>query len=197
VVRRRLTIKRLDPWSVLKFGAVVNIVFFAIFMLVAAIVWFIVDRLQLIDQACEIATDVGLAECAVDGGSLFQVLALLGAMWIIVQTAIFVFLAFLHNLIADLTGGLVIGTVEDGPVYRPTATSGPAVASTQTAARNRERPVAEPGEPVTSTGATGATGSTVGQRDRTGRVPADDHGTQDQQPVGRPRGTDTELFEDR
>jgi len=114
VARRRMTIKRLDPWSVLKFGAFASVVLYAVFLLVAGVVWFIIDRLQLVDQACEIALDIGFTSCGVNAGNLFQVLALLGAMWVIVQTAILVFLAFLHNLIADLTGGLVIGVIDDG-----------------------------------------------------------------------------------
>lgn len=115
MARRRMTIKRLDPWSVLKFGAFASVVLYAVFLLVAGVVWFIVDRLQLVDQACEIALDIGFTSCGVNAGNLFQVLALLGGMWVIVQTAILVFLAFLHNLIADLTGGLVIGVIDDGP----------------------------------------------------------------------------------
>jgi len=109
-----MTIKRLDPWSVLKFGAFASVVLYAVFLLVAGVVWFIVDRLQLVDQACDIALDVGFTSCGVNAGNLFQVLALLGGMSVIVQTAILVFLAFLHNLIADLTGGLVIGVIDDG-----------------------------------------------------------------------------------
>ncbi|TVP75142.1 MAG: hypothetical protein EA340_00390 [Nitriliruptor sp.] len=108
-----MTIKRLDPWSVLKFGAFASVVLYAVFLLVAGVVWFIIDRLQLVDQACDIALDVGFTSCGVNAGNLFQVLALLGGMWVIVQTAILVFLAFLYNLIADLTGGLVIGVVDD------------------------------------------------------------------------------------
>jgi hypothetical protein len=115
VARRRQTIKRIDPWSVLKFGALLSVVLYLVFLVVAGVVWFVIDRLQLVDQACEIALDVGFTSCAVDAMSLFQVVALLGAMWVIVQTAVLVFLSFLHNLIADLTGGLVIGIVDDTP----------------------------------------------------------------------------------
>jgi hypothetical protein len=119
VIRRRLTIKRLDPWSVLKFGALANVVLLAIFLLMMGVVWFIVDRLQLVDQACGIATDVGFTSCGVNAGTLFRALLLLGLLWVVVQTAVLVFLAFLHNLIADLTGGLVLGVIEDGVVARP------------------------------------------------------------------------------
>ena len=144
MARRRLTIKRLDPWSVLKFGAVANVVLFLIFMLVAAVVWYIIDRLQIIDQVCQIALDVGFASCGVDAGNLFQALALLGGMWIIVQTAVLVFFAFLHNLIADLTGGLVIGTIEDGPGTQATAATSRPVTTSAAPAGGPARPARDP-----------------------------------------------------
>jgi len=136
VARRRMTIKRLDPWSVLKFGAFASLVLYAVFLLVAGVVWFIIDRLQLVDQACDIALDVGFTSCGVNAGNLFQVLALLGGMWVIVQTAILVFLAFLYNLIADLTGGIVIGVVDDVSEGTPSPRgSGPMTASSPPSGR--------------------------------------------------------------
>lgn len=112
-MRHRLTINRLDPWSVLKFGAIANIVLFAVVMLISGVMWFIIDQLELIDQACELAVDIGFTSCGVEAGNLFQALALVGAMGIIVATAVMVFGAFLFNLIADLTGGITIGASED------------------------------------------------------------------------------------
>ena len=137
MARRRMTIKRLDPWSVLKFGAFANVVLYAVFLLVAGVVWFIIDRLQLVDQACDIALDVGFTSCGVNAGNLFQVLALLGGMWVIVQTAVLVFLSFLHNLIADLTGGLVIGVVDDSVSAPSTSSRNAAAISAGSAPRGR------------------------------------------------------------
>lgn len=115
MVRRRLTLKRVDPWSVLKFGFVANIVLLAVFLLVAAVVWFIIERLALVEQACAIATDVGFTECGVNFGNLFRALILLGLLWVVVQTAVLVFLSFLYNLIADLTGGLTVTMYDSTP----------------------------------------------------------------------------------
>jgi hypothetical protein len=115
VVRRRLTVRRLDPWSVLKFGAVANLALLAIGLLVAGVVWFVIDRLALVDQACSIALDVGFTECGINAGNLFRALILLGLLWVVVQTAVLVFLSFLHNLIADLTGGLTLTVFDDTP----------------------------------------------------------------------------------
>jgi hypothetical protein len=185
VVRRRLVVKRIDPWSVLKFGAVANVVLLAIFLLVAGVVWYIVDRLQLVDQACGIATDVGFTSCGVDAGNLFQALALLGALWTVVQTAVLVFLAFLHNLIADLTGGLAIGVIEEGGTrteVRPSATSG--AARTGDA---RATPTAASSWPV-------AGGSSAVRAEDQARSSASDR-TAQQPPVDRRSGD--ELFEER
>lgn len=115
MVRRRLTLKRIDPWSVLKFGAVLNLAMLAIGLLIAYVIWFVIERLNLIDQLCGIATDVGFTQCGVNAGNLFRALVLLGLLWVVVQTAVLVFLSFLHNLIADLTGGLAVSVIDDTP----------------------------------------------------------------------------------
>ncbi len=142
MARRRLTIKRIDPWSVLKFGAAANVVLLGIFLLVAGVVWYIVDQLQLVDQACGIAEDIGFTSCGVDGTNLFRALALLGALWAVVQTAVMVFLAFLYNLLADLTGGLAIGVVEEGvaAASRATTSGPPTTATTPPVSRTGPQP---------------------------------------------------------
>ncbi|MCA1782045.1 MAG: DUF3566 domain-containing protein [Intrasporangiaceae bacterium] len=113
VARRRMTVKRIDPWSMLKFGFIANVVFLAIFLMLLGVVWFIIDRLQLIDQVCGIATDVGFTECGINAPNLFRSTILLGLLWVVIQTAVLVFLAFLYNLIADLTGGIGLTIVDD------------------------------------------------------------------------------------
>jgi hypothetical protein len=138
VVRRRLTVRRLDPWSVLKFGAVANLALLAIGLLVAGVVWFVIDRLALVDQVCSIALDVGFTECGINAGNLFRAMVLLGLLWVVVQTAVLVFLSFLHNLIADLTGGLTLTVLDDTPA---------AAARGETAAPRRITTASTPPEP--------------------------------------------------
>ncbi|MFA9443906.1 DUF3566 domain-containing protein [Egicoccus sp. AB-alg6-2] len=127
MARRRMTVKRIDPWSVLKFAVVVNLALLAVGMLVAVVVWMIIDRLQLVDQACSIALDVGFTACGVNAGNLFRAFILLGLLGVVVQTAVMVFLTFLYNLIADLTGGLTFGVVEEGT--RPARKTAPGTTS--------------------------------------------------------------------
>lgn len=106
MVRRRLTLKRIDPWSVLKFGFVANLSLLAIWLLGGAVMWFFVRRLRLIDKVCDIALDVGFTSCGVNGGNLFRAMLLLGLLGVVIQTGLAVFFAFLANLIAEVTGGL-------------------------------------------------------------------------------------------
>ncbi len=115
MVRRRLTLKRIDPWSVLKFGFVSNLTLLAIGMLGGMVIWFFVRRLELIEKVCGMAFEVGFSNCSVDGGNLFRALLLLGILGVVVQTGLIVFFAFLANLISDLTGGLKFTFTDDTP----------------------------------------------------------------------------------
>jgi hypothetical protein len=110
-----VTIRRIDPWSILKFGFVANLVLLGIQLLAGAVVWYVVQRLELIETVCELAATVGFTECGVDGGALFDTFLVLGLLGVVIQTGILVFLAFLANLIFDLTGGIGLTLEASGP----------------------------------------------------------------------------------
>ena len=112
MARTRTTIKRIDPWSILKFAFVANLVLLAIELLVGAIAWAMIRRLELIETVCDLVSKFGINECAVDGQQLFDTVLVLGLLGVVIQTGIFVFLTFLANLIFDLVGGVAI-TLED------------------------------------------------------------------------------------
>jgi hypothetical protein len=147
VVRRRLTVRRIDPWSVLKFGAVANVVLLLIWLLAVGVVFYIIDRIGLVDQVCDVVREVGFEACGINAGNLFRAIALLGLLGVVIMTAVLVFLSFLHNLIADLTGGLTFTVNDDTPVVqRPTG--GNAMATTGgSGGADRTGPVAAGGGP--------------------------------------------------
>ena len=124
MARRRMVVRKIDPFSVLKFGAVANVAVAAIGFVALSIVSRAVLGSGLIEQVCEIASDVGFLECGISQGRVTRLLIVLALVWAVVQTALLVLLAFLHNLVADLTGGItVVMDVETPPGARP-ATSG-------------------------------------------------------------------------
>jgi hypothetical protein len=197
VARRRLTVRRIDPWSVLKFGAVANLALLVIGLLVVGVVFFIIDRLGLIDQVCSIVLEVGFQACGINAGNLFRAIALLGLLGVVIQTAVLVFLSFLHNLIADLTGGLTLTVLDDTPAAGAraphTTTTGGAAPITarrppapETAARpapqTSARPAPTPTPPVRPLGRDDVT-----ERQPAAR-PAAEAGTRDR------RTTDEDLF---
>lgn len=113
MIRRRMTVKRVDPWSVLKLGLVINIAGAAILVFTGMVVWSVVRRLQLVDRICEPATNLlGLESCTVNGVALMRTGLLLAGLLVVVTTGVMVFSAFLYNLIADLTGGIEVSMLD-------------------------------------------------------------------------------------
>lgn len=104
--RRRLTIKRIDPWSVLKVGAVVNLCIWLIVLIGFGVLWFFVLQLGLVERACDVATRVSELDCSVSGTGIFRSLVLLGLIGAIIQTGLFVVAAFLYNTISQMVGGV-------------------------------------------------------------------------------------------
>ena len=127
MARRRMVIRKIDPFSVLKFGAVANVAVAAIGFVALSIVTRVVLGSGIVEQICTIASDVGFLECGIDQGRVTRLLVVFGLVWAVVQTALLVLLAFLHNLVADLTGGItVVMDVETPPGARPAEPRGPA-----------------------------------------------------------------------
>jgi len=146
VARRRMVIRRIDPFTVLKFGAVANVAIAAIGLVALTIVARVVLGSGLVDQVCEIAGDVGFLECGLDQGRVTRLLAVLAMMWAVVQTALLVLLAFLHNLVADLTGGIAITMEVETPAGTgSTGMSRPGAPTVTTPGSGRPPVVARPG----------------------------------------------------
>ncbi|MBY5161300.1 DUF3566 domain-containing protein [Salsipaludibacter albus] len=113
MIRRRMTVKRVDPWSVLKLGLVVNIAGAAILVVTGVVVWSVVRRLMLVERVCEQAQGLlGFESCAVDGVQIMRTGLMLAGLSVVVATGVMVFLAFLYNLIADLTGGIEVSMLD-------------------------------------------------------------------------------------
>jgi hypothetical protein len=117
--RAHLTLSRIEPWSVMKFSFVMSLVCFIILFVAVAVVYAILSSLGVFDAVTDLITsltdnDEGEDDLGLQPATWFspaRVLGytgLLGALNIILITALSTVGAMLYNLAADLVGGLDI-----------------------------------------------------------------------------------------
>lgn len=116
--RAHLTLSRVEPWSVMKFSFVISLVCFIILFVAVAVVYAILSGLGVFDAITDLITsltdggeedDLGLNPAAWFSPSrVLGYTGLIGALNIILITALSTIGAMLYNLAADLVGGLDI-----------------------------------------------------------------------------------------
>jgi hypothetical protein len=124
--RIRVQIRRVNPWSVLKFSLIFYVCLFLVVLVGMTILYSILSSLGVIDNLEELLTSIwgpGEGDVAtgpndpvtpfqIDPGYLFRTLFLIGAISTALWAAFTMFLALLYNLIADLVGGIEVTLVE-------------------------------------------------------------------------------------
>ncbi|MDQ3937538.1 MAG: DUF3566 domain-containing protein, partial [Chloroflexota bacterium] len=110
--RRRVTVQRIHPWSVLKLSLIFYFCLLLVVMVALAMFWSVIIRLGLIEALQEEATKFG-ANVRINGGNLARMTFLIGLINVVLWSAINVFMAFLYNLIADLIGGFRVTLSDD------------------------------------------------------------------------------------
>lgn len=111
--RARLVLRKIDPWSVLKFSLLFYFCLLLIILLGSAIIFAILKSFGVIANIEKLVRELGDgSEFAVSGGAIFRWLFLFGLLGAVVASAVTVFLAFLYNLIADVVGGIELTVAE-------------------------------------------------------------------------------------
>jgi Transmembrane domain of unknown function (DUF3566) len=119
--RARLNLKRIDPWSVMKFSFAVSVVLFIVVVVATSVLYLALDTMGVWAQVNKSLRDLvsaGGGTAAAGGG--FHITAwgvigtsmLVGAVNVVLFTALATLGAFIYNVCADLVGGVELTLAE-------------------------------------------------------------------------------------
>jgi Transmembrane domain of unknown function (DUF3566) len=115
--RANLQIKRFDPWSVLKLSLVLGVALFFVWLVAVGILYAVLDGMGVWDNLNGISDELlqGSNETGtplISAGRVFGVAAIIGAVNIVLFSALATVGAFIYNVSADLAGGLEVTLAE-------------------------------------------------------------------------------------
>jgi hypothetical protein len=108
--RARLFVKRVDPWSVMKFSFAVSFVLFFVLLVATSVLYLALDQMNVftsinkaLAQLISSKNDVKVTATAVIGAA-----GAIGLVMVVLLTAISTLAAFIYNVCADLVGGIEV-----------------------------------------------------------------------------------------
>jgi hypothetical protein len=113
--RARLQLRHIDTWSALKISLVLSIALFFIWMVAVGILYGVLSGLGVFDTLNDLFGQLGSSSGedeatsnAITPGIVFGGAAVIGAINIVLMTALCTVGAFIYNLCSDLVGGLEV-----------------------------------------------------------------------------------------
>ncbi|MFC3493042.1 DUF3566 domain-containing protein [Glycomyces rhizosphaerae] len=121
--RARLRLKRIDPWSVMKFSFAVSIVLFIVMVVATTVLYIALDAMGVFDTVNDMlqmlmgtnTTDTGTAptdDFRITAKGVIGAAALLGVVNMVLFTALATLGSFIYNVCADLVGGVEVTLAE-------------------------------------------------------------------------------------
>jgi hypothetical protein len=111
--RIRVGIRRISPWSVLKFSLIFYFCVMLVVLFGLAILYGLLGALGVLDSLAQLLGDVWTGgDFEFHGFAIFRTLFLVGFITVVIGSALTVFIAVLYNLISDLIGGIEVTLVE-------------------------------------------------------------------------------------
>jgi hypothetical protein len=109
--RARLVIRRLDPWSVLKFSLLFYFCLLLVAVLTFAVVWFVLGNMGVFESVTNFANEFTI-QIRFDAGTVFRWFIAIGLAGVVIWTIVTVLLTLLFNLVNDITGGVEVVLAE-------------------------------------------------------------------------------------
>lgn len=107
--RARLQLRHVDPWSMLKFSLVLAVALFVVWMVAVGVLYGVLDRLDVFDKVNDTINEInGTDDEMVTPQIVLAAAAVIGAINIVLFTALATIGSFIYNLCADMVGGLEV-----------------------------------------------------------------------------------------
>ncbi|GLW29887.1 DUF3566 domain-containing protein [Actinoplanes regularis] len=118
--RARLNLKRIDPWSVMKFAFAVSIVLFIVVVVATSVLYLALDTMGVWTSVNDSLKELVSASGGTGDTGGFRITAwgvigtsmLIGAVNVVLFTALATLGAFIYNVCADLVGGIELTLAE-------------------------------------------------------------------------------------
>lgn len=115
--RARLTVRRVDPWSVMKFSFAVSFVLLVVIIVATSVLYFALDAMGVFSSVNKTLAELfksngGDDPFKITAGWVIGLSAILGAINVVLFTALMTLGAFVYNVCADLVGGVEVTLAE-------------------------------------------------------------------------------------
>jgi hypothetical protein len=113
--RAKVVIRKVDPWSVLKFSLLFYFCMMLVFLFAFVILYWILGVTGVLDSIANVLTDVGFGGAPgfeFHGYWIFSRLFLVGLAGVVVWSLVNMLVAVLYNLCSDVVGGIQVTLAE-------------------------------------------------------------------------------------
>ncbi|HKT03388.1 MAG TPA: DUF3566 domain-containing protein, partial [Rugosimonospora sp.] len=111
--RARLFVKRIDPWSVMKFSFAVSFVLFFVAIVATSVLYLALDAMGVFRSLNKMLADMlgatgGKSSFKITATGVIGTAGVLGLVNVVLFTALATLSAFIYNVCADLVGGIEV-----------------------------------------------------------------------------------------
>lgn len=116
--RVRLSMARVDPWSIMKLGFLLAVAFGIMTVVASAIIWGVLDSMAVFDKINTLLLDIGNEQLLglMEFAKFDRVMSLstiIAVANVVLLTALATLAAFLYNIVAALVGGIHLTFTDD------------------------------------------------------------------------------------
>src|SRR5690625_4220484 len=117
--RVRLTVSRVDPWSVMKLSFLMSIALGIVLVVAVALVWSVLNQMEVFSRIHEIVADIGAQRQFgpileyLEFSRVISAATVVAVVDIVLITALSTLGAFIYNFVAVMVGGLHLTLTDD------------------------------------------------------------------------------------